>query len=62
MHGAADKRSLKLPPGASATSPVMCVGIHEPVVRRFARNTLEYIREQEAREREDKFVLRKVIG
>ena len=26
------------------------------------RNTLEYIREQEAREREDKFVLRKVIG
>jgi cell division initiation protein len=26
------------------------------------RNTLEYIREQETREREDKFVLRKVIG
>ena len=38
VHGAADKRSLKLPPGASATSPVMCVGIHEPVVRLFARN------------------------
>jgi cell division initiation protein len=26
------------------------------------RNTLEYVREQETREREDKFVLRKVIG
>jgi hypothetical protein len=38
VHGATDKRSVKLPPGASATSPVMCVGIHEPVVRFFARN------------------------
>ena len=38
VHGATDKRSLKLPPGASATSPVMCVGIHEPMVRLFARN------------------------
>jgi hypothetical protein len=39
VHGATDKRSVKLPPGASATSPVMCVGIHEPVLRLFARNT-----------------------
>lgn len=38
VHGATDKRSVKLPPGASATSPVMCVGIHEPLVRLFARN------------------------
>src|SRR5215210_2801312 len=38
VHAASDKRSVKLPPGASATSPVMCVGIHEPVVRFFARN------------------------
>jgi hypothetical protein len=38
VHGATDKRSVKLPPGASATSPVMCVGIHEPVLRLFARN------------------------
>jgi hypothetical protein len=38
VHAATDKRSIKLPPGASATSPVMCVGIHEPVVRFFARN------------------------
>lgn len=38
VHGATDTRSVKLPPGASATSPVMCVGIHEPVVRLFARN------------------------
>jgi hypothetical protein len=38
VHGATDKRSLKLPPGASATSPVMCVGVGEPLVRMFARN------------------------
>jgi hypothetical protein len=38
VHGAGDSRAIKLPPGASATSPVMCVGIHEPVVRFFARN------------------------
>jgi hypothetical protein len=38
VHDARDKRSLKLPPGASATSPVMCVGIDEPLVRLFARN------------------------
>ena len=38
MHGATDKRSLKLPPGASATSPVMCVGIEEPTVRLFAKS------------------------
>lgn len=38
VHGATDNRSLKLPPGASATSPVMCVGINEPLVRLFARN------------------------
>jgi hypothetical protein len=38
VHGATDTRSVKLPPGASATSPVMCVGVHEPLVRLFARN------------------------
>ncbi len=38
VHGANDKRSVKLPPGASATSPVMCVGIEHPVMRLFARN------------------------
>jgi hypothetical protein len=38
VHAATDKRSVKLPPGASATSPVMCVGITEPVLRLFARN------------------------
>jgi hypothetical protein len=38
VHGATDTRSVKLPPGASATSPVMCVGIHEPILRLFARN------------------------
>jgi len=38
VHGATDERSVKLAPGASATSPVMCVGITEPVLRLFARN------------------------
>jgi hypothetical protein len=38
VNASTDRRSVKLPAGASATSPVMCVGIHEPVVRLFARN------------------------
>jgi hypothetical protein len=35
---AGDSRSLRLPPGASAVSPVMCVGIEHPAVRLFAKN------------------------
>jgi hypothetical protein len=31
-------RSLRLAPGASAVSPVMCVGIDHPTVRFFAKN------------------------
>ena len=31
-------RSLRLGPGASAVSPVMCVGIEHPTVRFFAKN------------------------
>ncbi len=38
VHGATDSRSLRLPAGASATSPVMCVGIEHPTVRLFAKN------------------------
>jgi len=38
VHGATDLRSVKLPPGASATSPVMCVGIEHPLARLFAKN------------------------
>jgi hypothetical protein len=38
VHGANDSRSLRLPPGASATSPVMCVGIEHPIARLFAKN------------------------
>jgi hypothetical protein len=38
VHGAGDSRSLRLPPGATATSPVMCVGIEHPTLRFFARN------------------------
>jgi hypothetical protein len=38
VHGRGDSRSVKLPAGASATSPVMCVGIEHPTMRLFARN------------------------
>jgi hypothetical protein len=38
VHSAGDRRSVKLPPGASATSPVVCVGIEHPTMRLFARN------------------------
>jgi hypothetical protein len=38
VHGAGDTRSVKLPPGATATSPVMCVGLEDPTLRLFARN------------------------
>ena len=34
-----DRRSLELPAGASARSPVMCVGLERPTVRFFARRT-----------------------
>ena len=38
LAGSDDARSLRLPPGASATSPVVCVGIEHPAVRLFAKN------------------------
>jgi hypothetical protein len=38
VAGSTHTRSLKLPPGASATSPVMCVGLEHPTLRFFARN------------------------
>jgi len=38
VNGAGDSRSLRLPPGATATSPVMCVGLEHPTLRLFARN------------------------
>jgi hypothetical protein len=38
VGGADDTKSVKLPPGATATSPVMCVGIEHPTMRLFARN------------------------
>ena len=38
VHGAGDTQSLRLPPGASATSPTVCVGIEHPTIRIFARN------------------------
>jgi hypothetical protein len=38
VNGAADANSLRLSPGATATSPVMCVGLEHPTLRLFARN------------------------
>jgi hypothetical protein len=37
VHGAADARALRLPAGASAQSPAMCVGIDHPTLRLFTR-------------------------
>ena len=38
VAGASHSRSLRLPPGASATSPVICVGLEHPTLRFFAKN------------------------
>jgi hypothetical protein len=38
VAGAGHSRSLQLPPGASATSPVICVGLEHPTIRMFAKN------------------------
>jgi hypothetical protein len=38
VAGSTHSRSLRLPPGASATSPVICVGIEHPSLRFFAKN------------------------
>jgi invasion protein IalB len=38
VAGAGHTRSLKLPPGASATSPTICVGLEHPAIRFFAKN------------------------
>jgi hypothetical protein len=38
VGGASHSRSLQLPPGATATSPVVCVGLEHPTVRLFAKN------------------------
>ena len=38
VAGATHSRSLRLPPGASATSPVICVGLEHPTIRFFAKN------------------------
>ena len=38
VAGAGHTRSLNLPPGASATSPTVCVGLEHPTIRLFAKN------------------------
>jgi hypothetical protein len=38
VAGAGHTRSLRLPPGASATSPTVCVGLEHPSIRFFAKN------------------------
>ena len=38
VNNGGDSRSLRLPPGATATSPVICVGLEHPSLRFFAKN------------------------
>lgn len=38
VAGATHSKSLRLPPGATATSPVICVGLEHPTLRFFAKN------------------------
>jgi hypothetical protein len=37
VHSPGDKRSLSVPPGATATSPVMCISADRPTLRFLAR-------------------------
>jgi hypothetical protein len=39
VAGADDSHSLLLPAGASASTPAICIGLADPTVRFFARNT-----------------------
>ena len=39
VHGAGETKSLSLPRGSVATSPVMCAGIHKPFMRFFAKSS-----------------------
>jgi hypothetical protein len=39
VHAKGERYSLELPPGSSATTASMCVGIEHPTVRFFARQT-----------------------
>jgi hypothetical protein len=39
VGGRADDTSLRIPAGATATSPVFCVGIEHPTVRMFAKRS-----------------------
>jgi hypothetical protein len=39
VHEADDSRSLSLPPGSTATSPAMCVGLGHPTLRLFAKKS-----------------------
>jgi hypothetical protein len=38
VAGSTHSRSLRLKPGATATSPVICVGLEHPTLRFFAKN------------------------
>jgi hypothetical protein len=39
VRSTADERSLILPPGSSATTPTMCVGLEHPTLRMFVANS-----------------------
>jgi hypothetical protein len=39
VHGAGESKALSLPPGSSATTPVMCAGLDKPIMRFFTRSS-----------------------
>jgi hypothetical protein len=39
VHGSGESHSLALPPGSSATSPTICVGLAHPTMRFFAKSS-----------------------
>ena len=43
IGGSGDSQSLSLSSGSSATSPAMCVGIQNPTLRMFVRNTSGFL-------------------
>jgi hypothetical protein len=39
VHGAGESKSLSLPKGSSATTPVMCAGLDKPIMRFFSKSS-----------------------
>jgi hypothetical protein len=41
VHGSETMAAVRIPSGASATSPLICVGVDDPTMRFFARSTAD---------------------